>query len=63
MSTELKRFTISVTPEMEVALDAAKKERYYKATQSQMIRDLITRGLNALQVKREIQTSERDRSA
>lgn len=48
MSTELKRFTISVTPAMEVELDRAKKECYYKMTQNAMIRDLIMRGLSTL---------------
>ncbi|MDD3164738.1 MAG: ribbon-helix-helix domain-containing protein [Oscillospiraceae bacterium] len=45
MATKLKRFTISITPEMEVDLDVVKKERYYKQTQSEMIRDLIVLGL------------------
>lgn len=48
MASEKKRFTISVTPSMEVDLDAAKKERYYKGTQTEMIRDLILRGLDSL---------------
>ncbi len=38
MATDLRRFTISVTPSMEMALDAAKKERYHKGTQNDMIR-------------------------
>lgn len=46
MGTELKRFTISVSPDMESDLDMAKKEQYYKSPQSEMFRDLITRGLN-----------------
>lgn len=49
MATNLKRFTISVTPSLEAALDSAKKERYYRETQNDMIRDLISRGLSALQ--------------
>lgn len=40
MATDLRRFTISITPTMEVDLDKAKKERYYKDTQNEMIRDL-----------------------
>ena len=53
MATQLKRFTISVTPSMEVDLDAVKKERYYKSTQNQMVRDLIIRGLASLKAESE----------
>ena len=49
MSTEFKRFTVSVTPELEKKLDKAKKERYYNQPQSQMVRDLIARGLAAIE--------------
>ena len=52
MATELKRFTISVTPSMEAKLDSAKQERYYKGTQNDMIRDLIARGLATLQAEK-----------
>lgn len=54
MATELKRFTISVTPSMEAELDSAKQERYYKGTQNDMIRDLIARGLATLQAEKAI---------
>ena len=48
MATDLKRFTISVTPEMEAELDSAKQAVYYRGTQNDMIRDLINRGLESL---------------
>jgi len=48
VATDLKRFTISVTPSMEAELDLAKKNRYYRGTQNDMIRDLINRGLESL---------------
>jgi hypothetical protein len=32
MTTDLKRFTISVTPDVEADLDTAKKEHFYKTT-------------------------------
>ena len=48
MATKLKRFTISVTPKMEVGLDAVKKEYFYNTTQTEMIRQLIMRGLDSL---------------
>ena len=45
MATNLKRFTISITPSMEKSLDKLKQEKYYNNTRNDMIRDLITRGL------------------
>ena len=60
MATTLRRFTISVTPSMDADLDAAKKERYYKSTQSDMIRDLISRGLEALKAENEAENDEHD---
>ncbi len=48
MATDLKRFTISVTPGMEAALDSARKEHYCKETRNDMFRDLINRGLASL---------------
>ena len=48
MTTNLKRFTISVPPGMEAELDLAKKERYFRGTQNDMMRDLIRRGLDSL---------------
>lgn len=48
MATDLRRFTVSITPMMETRLDEAKKKVYYKDTQSDMIRDLIIRGLASL---------------
>ncbi len=59
MATDLRRFTISITPSMEVDLDKAKKERYYKDTQNEMIRDLIIRGLGTLNLEREDTTNDR----
>ena len=53
MATGLRRFTISVTPAMEIELGRARKERYYKVTQNEMIRDLIIRGLESLNLKSE----------
>ena len=49
MPIEKKRFTISVTPSMELALDAAKRRCYPKGTQTEMLRDLIARGLATLE--------------
>lgn len=46
MSTEFKRFTISLTPELEHELDRVKQQEYYNRSQSQMVRDLISRGLS-----------------
>lgn len=48
MPTDMKRFTVSITKEMEKDLSDQKKETYYANTQSEMIRDLIRRGLEDL---------------
>jgi len=48
MENNLKRFTISVTSSMESELDLAKRDRYYKETWNDMIKDLISRGLTSL---------------
>lgn len=60
MATTLRRFTISITPSMDADLDAVKKERYYKSTQNDMIRDLICRGLEALKAENEAENNEHD---
>lgn len=54
MATNLRRFTISITPSMDADLDAVKKDRYYKSTQNDMIRDLISRGLEALKAENRV---------
>ena len=51
MAADVKRFTISITPKMEADLDSAKQRRYYRDTQNDMIRDLIIRGLAALEAE------------
>jgi metal-responsive CopG/Arc/MetJ family transcriptional regulator len=53
MAANLRRFTVSINQDMEVDLDKAKKEAYYKETQSEMIRDLISRGLASLKEARD----------
>lgn len=55
MATDLKRFTISITPQMETDLDAVKQRLYYKDTRNAMIRDLIIRGLEALDAENRAQ--------
>ncbi|MBQ7119851.1 MAG: ribbon-helix-helix protein, CopG family [Oscillospiraceae bacterium] len=45
MSLDVRRFTVSVTPELDRRLDDLKRSRYWHTTQSEMIRDLISLGL------------------
>ncbi len=45
MPLEVRRFSVSVTPELDRKLDELKRTRYWNAPQSEMIRDLITLGL------------------
>ena len=49
MATNMKRFTISLTEELEAALDKAKREMFYNRTQSEMIRELLSEGVKSLQ--------------
>jgi len=58
MATNMRRFTISVTPDMNMELDEAKKETYYKSTQNDMIRDLIMRGLQNLKSEKAAKESQ-----
>lgn len=53
MATDLKRVTISITPGMEADMNLAKKAQYCKESKSEMIRDLIVRGLASLQSETE----------
>lgn len=54
MATDMRRFTISITPSLDMELDEAKKETYYKDTQNDMIRDLIMRGLRDLKQEKAV---------
>lgn len=63
MATNMRRFTISITPNMDMELDKAKKQTYYKDTQNDMIRDLIMRGLQNLKNEKAEKESERERSS
>jgi len=53
VNTDLKRFNISLTNEMETHLNEEKKETYYSKPQSEMIRDLIARGLAAIREEKQ----------
>ncbi len=53
MAADLKRLTFSIMPSLEVELRLAKKEWYCRDTQSDMIRDLIVRGLASLESETE----------
>lgn len=61
MATDLKRFTISISPKMEADLDSAKQRRYYRDTQNDMIKDLIVRGLSVLENEKEEKRTQGER--
>ena len=48
MAANLKRVAISVSPDMEAELRLAKEELFCNATQNEMIRQLIQKGLDSL---------------
>lgn len=60
MATNLKRFTISITPKMEEDLDLIKQKIYYRETRNAMIRDLIIRGLTSLENEEKEKGMDRD---
>ena len=49
MATSMKRQMVSLTPDLEVALDRLKKEQFYNTSQSEMLRYLIRQGLYSLE--------------
>lgn len=51
MATDMKRFTISLTKDMEIQLDRLKQAKYYNTTKNKMIQDLICLGLESIQHK------------
>ncbi len=58
MDTKMKRFTISVTPELENRLDEVKNNEYWEVSRNEMIQDLIVRGLQTLEQKEEKSDNE-----
>ena len=50
MSTGMNRFAISIPQDMQIELDKVKKEIYNNNSQSEMIKDLIMRGLSNAKV-------------
>lgn len=49
MSTNFKRITFSVTPEIKASLKSFKKEIFYDRSQSDMLRTLVSAGMRALE--------------
>lgn len=60
MSTNMKRFTVSVSDEIEKQLDRLKQEKYYNTSQNKMVQDLIAIGIAEMQ--KEIDAGETDSS-
>ena len=59
MSTDLKRMTFSVTPEIEASLKSFKKEMFYDRSQSDMIRTLVLAGMRALETEKTAKEDEK----
>lgn len=53
MATKMRRFTISITPDMDMELEELKQGIYSMNTQNEMIRDLLKRGLQNVKSKKE----------
>lgn len=59
MSTDLKRMTFSVTPEIEASLKSFKKEMFYDRSQSEMLRTLVSAGMRALETEKTAKEDEK----
>ena len=49
MPTKMKRFTLTVTPEMEVYLDELKRTEFYNKSCAEMYRYILDTGLNIIE--------------
>lgn len=63
MATGLTRLTFVVTKDMEPLLAKAKKNLFYDRTQSDMIRELVMAGINALDEAKQERPAESERNA
>lgn len=48
MTSDFKRISFAVTPELEKSLDHMKQEFFYNDTHSHMIRELVSAGVRAV---------------
>ena len=49
MERKMRRFTITMPPDVERELETARQEQYSQESSSAMLRELIIRGLQSLQ--------------
>ena len=63
MATTMKRLTFVVTPEMEVLLTRFKKKMFFDSTQSDMIRELVSAGMRALDSISDVKEHEAEKEA
>lgn len=47
MSTTLRRISVTIPSELEKSLDELKKEKFYKESHSEMLRQLLKLGVQA----------------
>jgi hypothetical protein len=59
-SMNKRRFSISVEDELQMKLESTKEEYYKNANHSNMIRDLIIRGLQSLKNEPELNLAHKD---
>lgn len=57
MPTQMKRFMLSITPEMDKEMRLLKKERFYAVPYSEMYREIIKLGLE--EAERQKQQTEK----
>jgi len=63
MATDMKRFTISVTPEMEKSIEKLKKSEFYNKPYSEMYRYILNAGILAIKDVSEQQKEDQEATA
>ena len=63
MATDMKRFTISVTPEMEKSIEKLKKSEFYNKPYSEMYRYILNAGILAIKDGSEQQKENQEATA
>lgn len=60
MNAEQKRITVLIPSNIEAPLDSFKKEFFYDCTQSDMIRELVSAGIQAVKAEKAAKEQQRE---
>lgn len=59
MKAKMKRFMVSITPDLEQDLDELKKERFYNKPYSEVYRYVLAQGLKAVATQKKAETKNK----